>query len=74
METLRDVLQRISNRPLAMDPEHHSLDSFANGARCWIEALEAESRERLEWSARLIGEHQIHVQDMRTGRWIVLFV
>jgi hypothetical protein len=74
METLLDVLQRISNRELTTDVENHLLDDHTNGARCWIEALKAESQEQLEWPARLVNEYQIQVQDMRTGRWILLFV
>lgn len=74
METLLDVLQRISNRDLTTDVENYLLDDHINGARCWIEALKAESQEHLEWPARLVDEYKIQVQDKRTGRWIVLFV
>jgi hypothetical protein len=74
METLRDILRRISDCDLAMYLEDCSLDSRTDEARLWLQAFEAESPNYLDWPAKLIGEHQIKIQDTETGRWIVLFV
>ena len=41
MESLRDILGRISDRGVAIDLKDHSLDSNTDGARFWLEAFEA---------------------------------
>jgi len=74
METLGDILKRISDCDSAMYLEGCSLDNSTYEAKLWLQAFEAKSPNHLDWTARLIGEHQIQMQDTETGRWIVLFV
>jgi hypothetical protein len=74
MENLRNILQQIPDRGLTLDSRDHSLDRYTYAARHWLQAFEAESQNRLDWPAKLVGEKQIEVQDIGTGDWIVIFV
>jgi hypothetical protein len=74
MENLRDLLQRIPDRGLTLDSRDHSLDKYTYAARHWLQAFETEAQNRLDWPAKLVGDKQIVVQDIRTGDWTVLFV
>ena len=74
METLRDILKRISDCGLAMDLTDRPLDSHSYEASRWLEAFEADSEDWLDWPAKLIGEHQIQFRNTDTGRWIFLFL
>ena len=74
MDTLRDVLKRISDCGLAMNLTDPPLDSHSYEASRWLEAFEAESEDWLAWPAKLIGEHKIQFRDTETGRWIFLFL
>jgi len=74
VETLGDILKRISDRGLAMNFTDRPLDSHSYEASRWLEAFEAESEDWLDSPAKLVGEHQIQFLDTETGRWIFLFL